>query len=135
MPPFTYPSIVRLHLTDAAGILFFANYFVLAHEAYEAFVTSRGFSFRQILDSEPFMVPIVHAEGDYQAPLRVSDVITITVRLEKLGDTSYTLGYTIADSTGKSVAELKTVHVLVSKSAFEKIPLTPGMRTALESLK
>ena len=34
--PFTYERTIRLGDTDAAGIMFFANYLVLCHEAYEA---------------------------------------------------------------------------------------------------
>lgn len=134
MPVFTYTTTVRLHLTDAAGILFFGNYFVLAHDAYEAFVTASGFSFRSILEHESFMVPIVHAEGDYKQPLRVSDQITIDVGLDRLGESSYALFYHLKNQEGELVAALKTVHVVVDKHTFQKLPLSPTLREALEKL-
>lgn len=134
MPAFTYTTSIRLHLTDAAGILFFGNYFILAHDAYEAFVTASGFSFRDILDREPFMVPIVHAEGDYKQPLRVSDTVTINVGLDKLGESSYTLYYHILNDRGELMAALKTVHVVVDKKTFVKMTLLPHLRKALEKL-
>jgi len=34
MPPFRYETSVKLHQTDAAGIMFFGQMFFVAHDAY-----------------------------------------------------------------------------------------------------
>jgi hypothetical protein len=37
---YTYQTTIRLHHTDAAGVVFFSNLFVIAHDAYESFLES-----------------------------------------------------------------------------------------------
>ena len=61
------------HDTGAAGRLYFANQFRLAHEAYEAFMASLGFPIGDILKAGRFGLPIVRAEADYKAALSVGD--------------------------------------------------------------
>ena len=42
---FIYKTQIRLHDTDAAGILFFANQFSIIHDAYELLLEEFDFSF------------------------------------------------------------------------------------------
>jgi 1,4-dihydroxy-2-naphthoyl-CoA hydrolase len=58
---FKTQRVVRLKDTDAAGIIFFANYFIFAHETYELFLEEIGYSARRIIQEESFLLSIVHA--------------------------------------------------------------------------
>ncbi len=131
---FSYTTTVKLHQTDAAGLLFFGNYFTLAHDAYQQFVEESGFSFATILNETEFLAPIVHAEGDYNAPLFVGDKVTIHVRAENIGTTSFTLGYTLVGAAGENIAKIATVHVWVSRSDMQKRPLPDWLKEALEKI-
>ena len=82
---------VKLHDTDAAGILFFANQFKMAHDIYESFLGRMGFGLSQRFARRDFFLPIVHAEADYYQPLNVGDVIEIAMSVTKIGKTSFTL--------------------------------------------
>jgi 1,4-dihydroxy-2-naphthoyl-CoA hydrolase len=131
---FTYPTTVKLHQTDAAGLLFFGNYFTLAHDAYQAFVEEAGFSFSKILNETEFLAPIVHAEGDYNTPLFVGDKVTIRVKAENIGSTSFTLAYEIVGARGEEIAKVTTVHVWVSRTDMQKRPLPDWLRDALQKI-
>ena len=128
---FTHKVKIHLHETDAAGRIFFANQFVIVHDAYEQLLEKMGFSFQSMLKGGKYFLPIVHAEADYKAHLFVGDQILITVKVAHIGETSFTFEYTL--KRGKElVGTAKTVHVTVSAKTHKKIPLPPSMRKALE---
>ncbi len=85
--------VIRLRDTDAAGTVFFLNYFVFAHETYELFLEEIGYSLRRIIERESFLLPIVHAESDYHQMIKLEDEITIVLKVDKIGTTSFTLVY------------------------------------------
>jgi len=92
---FTYKTKIRLHDTDAAGIIFFANQFKIIHDAYEEFLEKLGLCIQTILKKTGYFQPIVHAESQYKAPLYVGDKIIIAVKVGHVGKTSFSLEYSI----------------------------------------
>ena len=131
---FIYKTHIRLHDTDAAGLLFFANQFSLIHDAYERLLSKIGFSFEAMLKKRGYFLPIVHAESAYKAPLFVGDEITIRVKLTHIGTTSFTFDYTIHNQKGILVGTAKTIHVTISKKTQKKITLPKDFRSALEKI-
>ena len=131
---YTYQTKIKLHETDAAGLLFFANQFKLVHDAYESLLENVGFGFAQLLRDKDFFLPIVHAEADYKLPLFVGDVIEIQVTVEKIGDTSFTFAYKLVNHKGELVGTAKTVHVTIDKATHTKIPLPSDMRDKIKAV-
>jgi 1,4-dihydroxy-2-naphthoyl-CoA hydrolase len=115
-PPMTHTFTVRLHDTDAAGVLFFAHLFRHAHDAYEGFMAALG----QPLDGllrDGCRLPLVHAEADYLQPIRHGEEIRVTVSLAALGETSFTLDYGFQDFSGEVRARARTVHVQLAEKS------------------
>ncbi|NVL90893.1 MAG: acyl-CoA thioesterase [Desulfobacterales bacterium] len=121
---------VKLHDTDAAGMLFFANHFRIAHTAYEDFMKSINCSLDYIIRESDYLIPIVHAEADYERGLYLGEKFTISLKAE-VGQTSFTLSYLFKDEDGNVAARLRTVHVTISKKNGEKIPLPENVRQGL----
>ncbi|MCP5047565.1 MAG: acyl-CoA thioesterase [bacterium] len=119
---FEYKTTIKLHETDAAGLLFFANQFRLVHDAYEAFMESRDMGLGKLLTSKPFLLPIVHAETDYKAPLRVGDVIMITIRVKRKGTSSFTLAHEL-HKNDTLAGSGETVHACLDTKTGKPIPL------------
>ncbi len=130
----TYSTTVRLHHTDAAGIVFFANLFIIAHECYESFLDP-DVTFNSMFNERNLMMPIVHAEADYHSPLRVSDRITINLELLNIGNSSFSLGYDIRNENGESAATIKTSHVVRNKDGSQAVSLPGNLREKLRSLE
>jgi YbgC/YbaW family acyl-CoA thioester hydrolase len=127
---FILRKIICLHDTDAAGRVYFANQFRLAHEAYEGFLAALGFPLADLLQSARFGLPIVHAEADYKAPLSVGDELDIAVKPLRVGVTSFTLLSRITRA-GRTVGRVTTVHVAVDAKRGTKRPLPARLRAAL----
>lgn len=132
---YTYRMIIRLQDTDAAGVLFFANYFRLTHEAYETFMAGIGFDFYHMIHEWDYLVLIAHAECDFKRPLHVGDAVTIHITCSKLGRTSFTLDYTLVDDDDNTVATGNSIHACVNKSDLNSIPLPEVLKAELEKLR
>ncbi len=130
---FRHEAPVRLHLTDAAGVLFFGSYFTLAHDAYESFMESIDCRFEEIFTQSDFLILIVHAEGDYKAPLYTGDQLVIDLTCGRLGGRSYSLDYEIKRD-GQVVARMNTVHVCVDKESKKSRSLPDKLRTQLAAI-
>ena len=128
---FTYETSVKLHNTDAAGLLFFADQFNLAHDCYELFMESIGFSFKHIIQESDFLLAIVHAEADFLQALYSGDRLTIKLKVAKIGTTSFTLAYDLTMDKKGTVGTAKTVHVCIDKSSREKKDLPDPLVAAL----
>ena len=132
---YQYQTTVKLHETDAAGLLFFAHQFRIAHDAYEAFMTSAGFGFATVLKQGSFLLPIVHASADFTAPLFVGDALTVSVQAEEVSEHSFVLSYQLSRGQGTEVGRARTVHVCLSMKTKQKEPLPEPLREALQQIK
>lgn len=131
---YTYQTKIKLHETDAAGLLFFSNQFKIIHDAYEGLLENLGFGFAQLIRDKEFFLPIVHAESDYKLPLFVGDLIEVQVLVEKVGKTSFTLSYKLLDTSQRIVGLAQTVHVTIDKATRKKIPLPSDLRSKIEQV-
>jgi len=131
---YIYKTKIKLHDTDAAGILFFSNQLKITHDAYESWFEYLGFSLAEIIRHEKFLLPIVHSETDYKAPLSVGDSIEIQTKVAHVGTSSFTLSNDIFNAAKKIVGTVKTIHVSISKETQKKIPLPDTIKAKLKEL-
>ena len=125
---------VRLYDTDAAGIVFFANYFRIAHDAYQVFMKSIGHGLDRIIGQSDYLLPIVHAEADYKKPLVLGNTVTVSMK-GQVKDTSFLVSYTLKDGGGITVAQLQTVHVAMDKKTGKKIALPEEIKKGLSTIR
>jgi 1,4-dihydroxy-2-naphthoyl-CoA hydrolase len=129
---YKYLRMIQLRDTDATGVLYFADQFKIALEALEFFLKERGFPLKTIIEKENFLLPIVHAEADYSAPLSVGDEIEITLSLGPVGTSSFTLNYDLFNIQKKEKAgKVSIVHVTISKETKKGVPIPPVLKKIL----
>ena len=130
---YTYQTTIRLHHTDAAGVVFFSHLFVIAHDAYESFLESH-LTLNTLLSDGAYIIPIVHAEADYLLPLPLSETLRVELSLEQTGTSSFNLGYVIKNSKMETAVRLKTIHAVQLKDNGKTIPIPEPLRHVLETL-
>jgi 1,4-dihydroxy-2-naphthoyl-CoA hydrolase len=128
---FRYPFKARFQDIDAAGILFFARNFDYFHDAYVAFLDALGLPLDSSLKTADFLLPLVHAEADFVAPMRFGQSAEIELTLSRLGESSYTVYYRIQAADKKQITRGETVHCCVVRSSFESRALPEQLRQAL----
>ena len=116
--------------TDPGGILFFAEYFKIAHTAYESFFMSLDLDRNYFIDDN-YILPIVHSSADYLLPLRFGDEIECELNVGDICETSFELNYNLFIGD-KTAARLVTKHVAVLKREFKKTALPADLRTKLK---
>ncbi len=130
---FTYLTQVRLKDTDATGVLYFSEQFKFALETFEEFLKERGFGWRELMASA-YLLPVVHAEADYLAPMRVGDALEVSLKVAKIGSSSMTLQYHFRSPERKiEVGRAEIVHVVVDKETRASVPIPDFLRAILES--
>jgi 1,4-dihydroxy-2-naphthoyl-CoA hydrolase len=133
--PFVYEFQVRLHDTDAAGVLFFGHMFRHLHDAYESFMGSIGFPLPELIApssaTESIAVPIVHAEADYLSALRHGDAVSVRLTVAEVRTRSFAVDYVLADSRSRTCARGRTVHVIADLGDPANACLPERLRQAL----
>ena len=118
---------VRLHHTDAAGVLFYGRLFELVQEAFEEALRAGGLPLAAALRDGGFGLPVVHAEADYAAPVRVGDSLDVRLTFEA-GDRSLRVDAEIADGAGRAVGAARVVHAAVDPVTGAAVPLPDAVR-------
>ena len=123
--PFSYQRTVRFADTDAAGVVFFANYLAICHEAYEESLAAAGIDLAVFFQSTGVVVPIAKSSAEYLRPLRPGEKLRITVAPESISENSFAVSYEIFKlrPVEKLAARIRTEHVATSPAKRERVPL------------
>jgi 1,4-dihydroxy-2-naphthoyl-CoA hydrolase len=117
--------------SDPGGIVFFGNYYRIAHRIFEQFVIAQGLSWSDWFSGKDVVIPLVHSEADYKRPLFAGRSYLAKVQVESMGSSSMTIRYQFLTEDGsKECATLKTVHVFVEKGSMSKTDIPQNFREA-----
>jgi 1,4-dihydroxy-2-naphthoyl-CoA hydrolase len=133
--PFSYQRTIHFSDTDAAGVVFFANFLVLCHEAYEESLAAAGIDLNTFFADHGVVVPIAKSEASYLRPLRAGDKVRVTLAPEPLSENSYALNCEVVKlgAAQKTVARVRTEHVCISSKNRERLPLPPALAAWLRA--
>ena len=117
---YTNPQFVRWDDIDAFGHVNNAKYLTYIQEA-------------RFLWSPLLEMVVAKAEVDYLVPIYVGGrFYDITLWVEQIGNSSFTLGYEVIGDNGVVHAKVKTVQVAVSMETKKSRPLTDSEREFLK---
>jgi len=77
--------------TDAAGIVYYANYFIFAERAPTEMIRSLGFEHRQLMAGAGVAFAVRSCAAEYLQPARLDDEITVRTRVDAVGGASLNL--------------------------------------------
>ena len=134
--PFSYQRTIHFSDTDAAGVVFFANFLALCHEAYEESLAAAGIDLTTFFADHGVVVPIAKSEASYLRPLRAGDKVLVTVTPESISENSYAIKYEVVklDAAKKTAARVRTEHVCISSKTRERLPLPPALAAWLKAV-
>lgn len=116
---FTTQVRVRYAETDAAGIVYYANYFVYFEVARVELLRALGTPIA-LVEERGLILPVVEAHAKYVRPARLDDLLDVELFIEGVGPASFTCGYEIkragvllvSGSTRIAVCERESVRAL-----------------------
>ena len=124
------PIQIRFREGDPARILYFANLFSLAHDTFKDFIQANGFTWKEWFTENPLMVPIRHAECDYQAPFMPGENYEIQVFVAQFRETSFQMKYVFLQGS-KVHAIVKMVHAFIDPKTKQKTAVPESIKSRL----
>lgn len=78
--------------------------------------------------ADGILLVVARAECDYRLPILLDDPVIVAARVEKLGTSSFELGYRLHDGADRTFAMAKTTLVLVSATTGKVVPMPEWVR-------
>jgi acyl-CoA thioester hydrolase len=138
---FSLPIVPRYAEVDQQGVVFNGHYLTWFDEACTGFLDYLDVTYPGLIASG-HDIQVVHSEIDFMGPVRWRDSVRVEVHCQRIGSTSFTLGFSVLrGDVGSPEAEQQAavrghnVYVVVSTADWAKRPLPPALREALTSVE
>ena len=122
---------INFYDCDPAGILFYGRVYELCHFAYEDLIASFNLK-EDYWNNDDYIVPILKSEAHYHKPMKYGDTITIELKVSKLKSSSFELEYELKNEAADVCTLVRTVHVFVDKSTWNKCEIKKEVKEYLE---
>ena len=132
---------VRYAETDKMGVVYHANYLIWFEIGRTEYCRARGFSYRDMEESENAFLVVAESYCRYKAPAYYDDVLIVRTHITELRRRSLRFGYEIIrDSDGVIIAEGETGHVVTDGNGrvrsmppgFAELLLAPPIDSEVE---
>lgn len=108
---------VRYSETDKMGIVYYANYLIWFEIGRTEFCRTRGFSYKDMEESDDAFLVVAESYCRYKAPAYYDDELMVRTHITELRRRSLRFGYEIVRvSDGQIVSEGETGHVVTDAS-------------------
>lgn len=138
MASYSLAVVPRFAEIDQQGVVFNAHYLTWFDEACTGFLDHLDVTYPGLIDSG-YDIQVVHSEVDFSGPVRWRDQVRVEVRCDRIGSTSFTLGFDVVRSTPttdeQTVVRGRNVYVVVSTEDWAKRPIPAVLRDALTSVE
>jgi len=108
--PFTWPVRVYYEDTDAAGVVYYANYLRFLERARTEWLRSLGFELLSLQRDHESVFVVRRLEIDYRLPARLGESLAVTVALRERGHSRLRLRQTVM----RGEAALSTADVTLA---------------------
>jgi YbgC/YbaW family acyl-CoA thioester hydrolase len=117
---------------DAAGIVYFANFFRLVEQAEEELYLQAGTKRQVLLDRYSVWMPRVEAHVNFMSPIRNGHAILVKMDPQFKGEKTVRFEFEIVDAeTAQRLAAGHMTTVCVHHARFKATPIPAEIRTAL----
>lgn len=129
---FFCPVRVRYGEVDQQGVVYNGNYVVYTDVALEEFFRSKGYSYKKLANEHDSGVCHKKSSFEYISSAVEDDLLEIGLRVLKVGDRSFTLGYEIyRQGEDDPLVLSEIVYVGYDMERRNSRPLTDVMRKIL----
>jgi len=131
---YSLPIVPRFAEIDQQNVVFNAHYLTWFDEALTGYFDHLDASYPDLM-SAGLDMQLVHSEIDYAAPVRWRDAVRVAVVCERVGTTSFTIGFSVLRRRDDSAEILavagRNVYVVVSTNDWAKRPVPEKLRKVL----
>ncbi len=133
--PYTCRSAIRFSHCDPAGYVFFARFFDMLQATTEDWLTQRlGINFAEMIMERHLGNPTAHTECQFIKPCVLGEYLDISLILEKIGNTSFTVRY-IGYVAGEVRLRARSVQIMIETRTGRPVPFESEFLARLEEYK
>jgi acyl-CoA thioester hydrolase len=131
---FSLPVVPRYAEIDQQGVVFNGHYLTWFDEACTGFLDHLGVTYPGLI-ATGYDIQVVHSEIDYMSGVRWRDAVRVAVRCERIGTSSFALGFSVLrrkpDTDEQLAVRGQNVYVVVSTDDWAKRPIPDVLRQVL----
>jgi acyl-CoA thioester hydrolase len=127
---FHWPVRVYYEDTDAAGVVYYANYLKFFERARTEWLRARGFEQDRMRVDHGVVFVVSKLQVEYQRPAKFNDALRVSCELTKCGAASMSF-HQVAKRTSDhvSLSEATVQIVCVDADSFKPTPIPNAMRS------
>ena len=118
--------------TDAGEIVYYGNYLRWFEVGRAELMRRKGFSYREVMERDGVLLPVIEAGAAYHASARYDDVLRIFAEIREVKGVRLTFGYRIDREDGTVLVSGHTVHAFTRRdgrpvrppAAFRALPVS-----------
>lgn len=118
----SWPLRVYYEDTDAAGVVYYANYLKFAERARTEMLHAYGLDQMRLKAEDDVVFAVRACQADYLKPARLGDVVTVQTAVEKVGGASITLRQSVVKDGVNLVVMQITLVCMHSDGRATRIP-------------
>lgn len=130
---FSLPVRVYYEDTDAAGVVYYANYLCYCERARTEWLRSIGFEQKKLRIEEGLVFVVRAMKADYVSPGLLDDALEVVTTIDKLGGASIVFAQRILRA-GALLFDARFVIACVDINKNRPAPLPAAVRTQLAKL-
>jgi acyl-CoA thioester hydrolase len=127
---------IRVHFadTDAAGVVWFANFFRFFEEAEDELFRALGRTRMEILRELGVMMPRVDASCRFRSPAHAEEVLEIGIAVESLTERRITYRFQARERDSRRLVAEGTYRVACVDADFTSMEFPPAFRALFDHL-
>lgn len=128
--PFAWPVRVYYEDTDAAGVVYYANYLRFMERARTEWLRHLGFDQTVLVDQLGVVFVVRSVKIDYDLPGRFNDLLQVTVEGINVGGSRLELTQRVLRGT-ECIVQAQVVVVCVSSLTFKPLRIPAPLRSTI----
>jgi acyl-CoA thioester hydrolase len=136
--PFVLPVRVYYEDTDAAGVVYYANYLKFLERARTEWLRAAGFEQTRLLKERGLVFMVRAVQADYLKPALLDDLLTVVSQVERIGRASAVFSQRVRRGEGEHAETLFDAQITVACVHWDRkksAPIPPDVRDRLEALQ
>lgn len=128
---FRWPVRVYYEDTDAAGIVYYANYLKFMERARTEWLRSRGFEQHRLAHEHGIVFAVARLSVRYGKPARLDERLQIGVGVTRVGRAGFDIAHDVAREDGAALCSGSVRIACLEIGALKPRPIPPFLLTEL----
>lgn len=131
---FTLPVRVYYEDTDAAGVVYYANYLKYFERCRTEWVRTLGYDQSALMRDHDLAFVVRHAEADYRRPAQLDDLLSVDLRITEQGRSRLKLEQRVMRSLDQTLLVTGYVELAcIRASTFKPVAIPPFLQNQFHS--